>query len=265
MKSTLLFGGSGYIGSALTASLLKGGVTVRIQDRVRPAFPTDTAPANEAVLLAWPRMEDQERMSELEEAYTIRDLEHAHDEILREVDHAVFVSSVQVLKPRNRYARSKLAEEERLLDTYGDRVTVIRLSTVHGPSPCTRWELILNAMVRDLFTRGVVHAQGPGIIRPHAYIEDVVRRIEEVLADRPGGRFLEGAPICSFCVGIGQVAADLTTAFYNVLGEKAEVIEEQPPRPTRGFAVAPTETYGYPLYHGHLDYFVEQMAPSLLW
>jgi nucleoside-diphosphate-sugar epimerase len=90
--------------------------------------------------------------------------------------------------PLGIYAHSKVLAEQhvsRVLDGVAD-VTVLRLATVHGPSPRQRLDSVVNRMTAQATATGRVPLNGGSQRRPLVHIADVGEVVAAVLA-RPRG------------------------------------------------------------------------------
>ncbi len=78
-------------------------------------------------------------------------------------------------KPLSLYGRLKLQAEAAIDVAAGTDLAVahLRQATLFGPSPCMRWDLVVNAMTRDACLRGRVRVLGGGMQwRPFLHVWD---------------------------------------------------------------------------------------------
>lgn len=92
--------------------------------------------------------------------------------------------------------------------TYG-----IRLCTVNGYSPVLRIDLMLNKMVEDAKTKGVVTIKNAGLERPITGIQDVCRGIKTILDSKEDKR-----GIYNFCSLRGYTVGDYAKAVVEKFG-----------------------------------------------
>lgn len=86
--------------------------------------------------------------------------------------------------PLTTYAKANLMAENAVLPLADKNytVTVLRLSTVYGPSKRMRLDLVVNAMTYSAFTNGIIWVDGDGSQkRPLVHIVDVARAIDLIL------------------------------------------------------------------------------------
>jgi nucleoside-diphosphate-sugar epimerase len=84
------------------------------------------------------------------------------------------------VNPLTTYAKANYAAEQDILQLNGGgfEVVVARQATVFGLSPRMRWDLVLNAMVRDFFRYECLTVQGDGSqIRPLIHVQDVAQAL----------------------------------------------------------------------------------------
>lgn len=94
------------------------------------------------------------------------------------------VTEQSPLNPQSLYAETKIAAEEFLL-AQRDAATapvVLRLATLYGISPRTRFDLIVNQFVLDAYTKRRLLIYQRGYSRSFVHVRDVTRGIMLVLA-----------------------------------------------------------------------------------
>ncbi len=81
------------------------------------------------------------------------------------------------LNPQSLYAETKVAAEEVLLSqgASGTATVVLRLATLYGLSPRTRFDLIVNQFVLDAYTKHQLLIYQRGYSRSFVHVRDVVR------------------------------------------------------------------------------------------
>ncbi len=87
------------------------------------------------------------------------------------------VTEESPLNPQSLYAETKVAAEEVLLGqgTSGTATVVLRLATLYGLSPRTRFDLIVNQFVLDAYTKHQLLIYQRGYSRSFVHVRDVVR------------------------------------------------------------------------------------------
>ncbi len=231
LKKILITGGAGYIGTALTPSLLQAGVEVRVCDTLLHGgdamlaflnFPNyhfhhgdvrDRALLDRllegvdavihlAALVGFPvcKKVGREHSWDVNVEGTRAVYEGAHK---AGVERMIFASSYSnygvadngvvredsPLRPQSVYAESKVAAEEFLLERCQDdlpAVTCVRLATLFGVSPRTRFDLMVNqfALTAHLGQKLVIYQKD--FNRAFVHVQDVVRALTTLLeAPRP--------------------------------------------------------------------------------
>lgn len=232
--SIRLVGGSGYLGSLIHARLLRSGFPVHNRDLIdSPLHSSTGGPAHRFIFLAWPRMSVQERMEDSQEGSVLQRLRDDFEHEMAVGGEGIFISSCQALDPVNRYGHSKLAFENWVMNEYGNRVAVVRLSTMFGLTPATRFDLMLNRMALDGLTTGTVKVQGPTIRRPHLSVSRAANRLIDLATATEFEPGLRPEPFCDFCTTIRKTG----TVIADYVGCGIE--ESAPPRPTREILVNP--------------------------
>lgn len=106
--------------------------------------------------------------------------------------HDALFDETSPLSPHSAYARSKREAELRLLDMADDRFspTIVRKGTVFGHSPRMRFDLVVNTLLKDALSRGVMVLDAGGETwRPVVEIGDVALAYMACLeADEPAVR-----------------------------------------------------------------------------
>ena len=87
--------------------------------------------------------------------------------------------------PQSFYAETKVKAEELLVSR--DDTLILRLATLHGASPRTRFDLVVNAMTRDAITKHLVTVHGGHQWRPLASVRDVAHFISCMALRTPAG------------------------------------------------------------------------------
>lgn len=91
------------------------------------------------------------------------------------------------LNPVSLYSESKIQAEELFAHMLHDNVidaTILRFGTAFGTSFSTRFDLLLNSLTYDAFTRGRIEIYGPHSWRPFVHVCDMCKIIA-VLLDQP--------------------------------------------------------------------------------
>lgn len=84
--------------------------------------------------------------------------------------------------PLTTYAKANLEAEKAALSKTKTAPTVLRLSTVYGPSKKMRFDLVVNSMTLSAYKDGVIWVEGDGLqTRPLVHIVDVARAIAFIL------------------------------------------------------------------------------------
>ncbi len=87
--------------------------------------------------------------------------------------------------PLNSYDFSKVSFDN-YMSLEGKNFVGLRFGTVVGSSPNMRWELLLNKMVKDSITNGILNLGNPCAARPVLFIKDLCRAIKKIIDnDRP--------------------------------------------------------------------------------
>ncbi len=99
------------------------------------------------------------------------------------------VTEESPLNPQSLYAETKIAAEQYLLDqqTGGASPVLLRLATLYGISPRTRFDLIVNQFVLDAFTKRRLLIYQRGYSRSFLHVQDAVAGMLLVL-DAPSQR-----------------------------------------------------------------------------
>lgn len=92
------------------------------------------------------------------------------------------------LNPQSVYAESKILAEHHLLSACGNDFTphVLRFATLHGLSPRMRFDLAVNVMTASAVARGEVVVHGGDQWRPFLHVQDAARLVVRALERRPG-------------------------------------------------------------------------------
>ncbi len=88
------------------------------------------------------------------------------------------------LNPVSLYAETKISMEEHLRKNYDNELsyTIIRPSTVHGPSPRMRFDLIVNHFVKDAVLNGKLDIFGGNLWRPLMWVGEFGRAIDKIFS-----------------------------------------------------------------------------------
>jgi nucleoside-diphosphate-sugar epimerase len=218
MKHVLVTGGCGYVGTALTISLLQQGFRVTVVDcqwfgnflpehpaltvlhlDVRDAERIPLAGVDSIIHLANvandPCSELNAKLSwEVNVLATMQLVEHA---IRNGVGQFIYASSGSVygikneeqvteelqLVPISDYNKTKMVSE-RVLLSYQDRITVqcIRPATVCGVSPRMRLDLSVNMLTMQALTKGKITVFGGDQTRPNITMMDLIGVYRHFLA-----------------------------------------------------------------------------------
>lgn len=202
MKTILVTGGGGYLGSVLSTKLVDRGYDVRILDRfywgLEPLqhllgrvelISGDVRTMDGAILqgvdgvvhLAGlsndPTAEYNpdanwqmnavatERLADLCLKYGVQRITYGSScSIYDGLDGDDPFDETAPVNPRGAYSTSKFAGEQVLLDRVGRNLepVVLRQGTVFGPSPRMRFDLVVNTFVKDALTRGKLFLHGGG-------------------------------------------------------------------------------------------------------
>lgn len=107
----------------------------------------------------------------------------------------------------NSYDATKLAGELGLVGQSGSAHTALRMGTISGPSPCMRWDLVFNAMVRSATIDGVVRVSNPKAHRSILFLSDLLELIIGLIShDGPAPRILN---VASHSTTIGKLGEDI--------------------------------------------------------
>ena len=209
----LVTGGAGYIGSVLVKKLVEAGEKVRVLDKLyfgdealadlkkkielvkgdvrefKPVYLDGVkAVMHLGSLSNDPTAEFDPRANhEINYEGTMRVAEAC---IKRKVKRMTFASSCAIYgfhldgiadenfstNPQSEYAQSKLDAEKGLLSLVSDDFcpVILRQATVFGFSPRMRWDLVINTMTKDAFSKGKIFIYGDGKYwRPLVHVGDV--------------------------------------------------------------------------------------------
>lgn len=88
-----------------------------------------------------------------------------------------------LLNPVSLYAETKIEMEKYIVDNINNNMsyTIMRPSTVHGPSPRMRFDLIVNHFVKDAVLNKSLKIFGGNLWRPLIWVGDAARVVEIVL------------------------------------------------------------------------------------
>jgi nucleoside-diphosphate-sugar epimerase len=87
------------------------------------------------------------------------------------------------LNPVSLYAETKIEMENFIKENCDGNLnyTILRPSTVHGPSPRMRFDLILNHLVKDSIKNKKIKVFGPNLWRPLMWVGEVGRVVDLIL------------------------------------------------------------------------------------
>jgi len=214
-RTILVTGGAGYIGSVLVRELLKEGYSVRvfdtlyfgkrslseIEDKIEIVqgdvrdFPAGALKGVSAVIHMGSLSNDPVADFDPKTNYEINceGTKRVAEACKKAgIGRMTFASSAAVYgfhldgiadegfmtNPQSGYARSKLDAEEELLKMTGDDFcpVVLRQATVYGLSGRMRWDLVVNTMTKDAFSKGKISVFCEGDNwRPLVSVKDVAR------------------------------------------------------------------------------------------
>jgi nucleoside-diphosphate-sugar epimerase len=122
------------------------------------------------------------------------------------------------------YGVSKLAGERGVLALADDKFEVVgfRKGTVCGHSPRMRFDLVVNAMVKDAFTKGAIAVDDPALWRPILSVDDCVHAYIQATEGDSGqqGIFNVG----SVNIQIGALATQVALVLTDEYGLRPDVI-----------------------------------------
>ena len=101
----------------------------------------------------------------------------------RMVDLSVLATESHELRPVSLYAETKVAVEQTLLGAGAEPIaaTVLRLSTLYGPSPRMRFDLTVNEFIKELVVHRKLVVFGEQFWRPYVHVRDAARAFALVL------------------------------------------------------------------------------------
>lgn len=121
------------------------------------------------------------------------------------------------------YGLSKLLGEHACLQ-YGRegsmRVVAFRMGTVCGFSPRMRFDLVINAMVKDGITKGVLSVNDPEARRPILDIRDAVGAYIQAICD---SRITGAVNLASFNISVGEIAETVSRVLREERGVHVRV------------------------------------------
>lgn len=229
-RHILITGGAGYIGSLLTAELLRSGMRVTVLDSLlfggesllaflphphfrfanadvtdrralrdslksentgRDSWPVPDAIVHLAAIVGFPACQAVGR--EVAWRYNVEATKLVYEQACDlGVERLLFSSTYSnyglavgsrpvdeksPLNPQSLYAETKVAAEEILLGgkESGTAVVILRLATLYGLSPRTRFDLIVNQFVLDAYLKRQLLIYQRGYSRSFVHVRDVVR------------------------------------------------------------------------------------------
>ncbi len=220
MKTVLVTGAAGYIGSVLTPMLLEQGYSVVAVDRF--FFGTETLPPETSELRILQQDIRWLKQSVFEGVDAVIDLAALSNDPAGELDpnktleinhlgrvgvarlakemgvkRYILPSSCSIygfqeeildedspVNPLTTYAKANWQAEQDILPLSDDDfcVVVIRQATVYGLSPRIRFDLAINGMVKGFFTNGKIPILRDGAQwRPFVHVKDTTRAMELML------------------------------------------------------------------------------------
>jgi nucleoside-diphosphate-sugar epimerase len=98
-------------------------------------------------------------------------------------DTNIMANEETQLNPVSLYAESKISMEEYLKKNYDPELsyTILRPSTVHGPSPRMRFDLIVNHLCKDAILYNNLEIFGGNLWRPLMWVGEVGRIVDIIL------------------------------------------------------------------------------------
>lgn len=227
MKTVLITGGAGYIGSQLCGELLWRGQKVRVIDSLvhggnsllayrthpgfsflkadvrerealRPAFDGVDAVVHLAAVVGYPacaqagpecsygvNLQGTKNVFELAETAGAQRFVFASTYSNYGVSpDGLPVNEDSPLSPQSLYAETKIAAENFLIERAAAstcRPVVLRFSTVFGPSPRTRFDLIINQFVWQAVTEKKLLVYQKEFNRSFVHVSDISRAIQTAL------------------------------------------------------------------------------------
>lgn len=211
-RSTLLIGGCGYIGSALYCTLAED-YDVSVWDTEVRGNPGHIPHLENDFTEGWGYIQEADDIILLAAHSSVATAEADpfnafwnnivgfYDVLrgLRSDQRLIYASTSSIYSgfgsdlvsedgPRgNMYDFTKYADD--CLAMMSDKnVWGLRFGTVNGPSPNTRWDLMLNKMCKDAEETGLVTITSPEVHRPILGINDLCRAVQAILngTGRPG-------------------------------------------------------------------------------
>ena len=87
------------------------------------------------------------------------------------------------LNPVSLYAKTKIDCENKLLQEYSENIeiTIFRPSTVYGHSKRMRFDLILNHLILDAYSKKEIKVFGPDMVRPLMWVGEPARVYKKVI------------------------------------------------------------------------------------
>ena len=98
-------------------------------------------------------------------------------------DTNIMANEETQLNPVSLYAESKISMEDYLKKNYDPELsyTILRPSTVHGPSPRMRFDLIVNHLCKDAILYNKLEIFGGNLWRPLMWVGEVGRIVDIIL------------------------------------------------------------------------------------
>ena len=86
------------------------------------------------------------------------------------------------LNPVSLYAETKIGMEKYIIENSNNDISyiIMRPSTVHGPSPRMRFDLIVNHFVKDAVINKKLEIFGGNLWRPLMWVGEAGRAVEKV-------------------------------------------------------------------------------------
>lgn len=249
-NKTVIIGGRGYIGSALQRYISADVIDAKLlsSNTYWPVSGYDTI-----ILLAghssMPMGRDDPDGAWINNVLNFKSLLDG----LRDTQRLIYMSSASVYNgikshpdetcaefhPMNMYDLTKYTIDQLAIlankHTYG-----IRLCTVNGYSPVLRIDLMLNKMVEDAKTKGIITIKNADLERPVTGMQDVCRGIKAIVDSKKDHR-----GIYNFCSLRGYTVGDYARAVVKEFGGRIEDLGDEPHYVYGADTIKFETTYGF--------------------
>lgn len=234
-NQTLIIGGNGYIGSALKKHIKTDILDLSDQQNWRTCR-WNVEDYQTIILLAGHSSMPMGRDDPDGAWYNnVENFKRLLDK-LRDDQKLIYMSSASVYNnikgypdetcaefhPMNMYDLTKYTIDQLAIladkHTYG-----IRLCTVNGYSPILRIDLMLNKMVEDATTKGVITIKNANLERPITGMQDVCRGIKTIVNSKQDKR-----GIYNFCSLKGYTVGDYAKAVTKQFGGEIQDLGNEP-------------------------------------